>query len=205
MELGTGGDETTSAKAPPLQFISMLFSMCAWRSQFCRVSISWQGSGRVCSKPVPNIWLSVLSVLILLIIASKRSTTCKHFSSPHAITPSLHYMQLHKLTTRATASFAANCYNLHRSPRVCLQSKLQVFVSLKDKTCLSSCLIAVVSEMLEVLGEHSRSSSGSGNAGAAGAGTLALPLLQALGSIISGAEEAAEASGVPEGVSTAAA
>mmetsp|Transcript_19672 Transcript_19672/g.54892 ORF Transcript_19672/g.54892 Transcript_19672/m.54892 type:complete len:1497 (+) Transcript_19672:183-4673(+) len=63
----------------------------------------------------------------------------------------------------------------------------------------------VVSEMLEVLGEHSRSSSGSGNAGAAGAGTLALPLLQALGSIISGAEEAAEASGVPEGVSTAAA
>lgn len=72
----------------------------------------------------------------------------------------------------------------------------------------------VVSEMMEVLGEFSRgesslssnsSSSSATAAAAAGAGTLALPLLHALGSIVSGAEDAAEGTGAPEGVSTAAA
>jgi len=60
--------------------------------------------------------------------------------------------------------------------------------------------------MLEVLGEHSRNGGNDAKSStAAGARALALPLLQALGTIVSGAEEAAEASGVPEGASTAAA
>ena len=66
--------------------------------------------------------------------------------------------------------------------------------------------------MIEVLGEYGRaepttptssSSSSSLSAAAVGAGNLALPLLHALGSIVSGAEDAAETA--PEGVSTAAA
>ena len=64
-------------------------------------------------------------------------------------------------------------------------------------------LPTVVSEMIEVLGEHARSEP-SNKALSAGAGNLAVPLLHALGSIVSGAEEAAEASGAPQGVSTAA-